>query len=108
MWGGTSLCWRPWDSMSASLRNADDAATIDMRDVMQKRLVMTGSTLRGRSIEEKARLVQEVEAKVWPWVISGKLKPLIYKSFPIKNVLLAHKMMESGAHIGKIVLEVTD
>jgi len=81
-------------------------ANVDLRPIMQKRLIVTGSTLRGRAAEEKARLVQEVEAKVWPWVISGQLKPLIYKVFPIKNATEAHKVMETGAHIGKIVLEV--
>ncbi|HEU0117776.1 MAG TPA: NAD(P)H-quinone oxidoreductase [Alphaproteobacteria bacterium] len=81
-------------------------ATVDFRLIMQKRAVVTGSTLRGRSPEEKARLCREVEAKVWPWVEKGQLKPLIYKTFPIKNALDAHKMMESSAHIGKITLEV--
>jgi NADPH:quinone reductase-like Zn-dependent oxidoreductase len=73
---------------------------------MQKRLILTGSTLRHRSKEEKARLMQEVEAKIWPFVLSGKLNPLIYQKFPIKKVSEAHKVMESGEHIGKIVLEV--
>jgi len=81
-------------------------ATIDLRDIMQKRLTITGSTLRGRSQEEKACLVKEVEAKVWPWVLSGQLKPLVSHSFPIKKVAEAHKVMESSAHIGKIVLEI--
>ncbi|MFY9288081.1 MAG: NAD(P)H-quinone oxidoreductase [Alphaproteobacteria bacterium] len=78
----------------------------DMRVIMQKRLTLTGSTLRGRHADEKARLFREIDAQIWPWVISSKLKPLIYKSFPIKNALDAHKVMESSAHIGKIVLEV--
>ena len=81
-------------------------AEIDIRLVMQKRLVITGSTLRARPAVEKARLTREVEQKVWPWVISGQFKPLIYQSYPIKKMAEAHKMMESGAHIGKIVAEV--
>jgi len=81
-------------------------AAIDIFEIMQKRLIVTGSTLRHRSKEEKARLIREVEAKTWPLVASGQLKPLIYRTFPIKNASLAHKVMESGAHIGKIVLEV--
>jgi NADPH2:quinone reductase len=81
-------------------------ATIDIALVMQKRLVITGSTLRARSKEEKARLMHDVEKNIWPWVISGAFKPLIYKVYPIKNAAEAHKVMESGAHIGKIVLEV--
>ena len=50
--------------------------------------------------------MREVEAKIWPFALSGRLKPLIYRNFLIKNVAEAHKMMESGEHIGKIVLEV--
>lgn len=82
-------------------------ASFDIRMVMQKRLTITGSTIRSRPAAEKARLVGEIREKVWPWVASGQLKPLIYRSYPIKKVAEAHKMMESGAHIGKMVLEVT-
>jgi NADPH:quinone reductase len=82
------------------------AATIDLWQIMKKKLHMTGSTLRHRPLEEKARLVREIKAKVWPWAASGQLKPLIYKIFPIKSAAEAHKVMESRTHIGKIVLEV--
>jgi NADPH2:quinone reductase len=82
-------------------------AEIDMRLVMQKQLVLTGSTLRARSREEKARLISEVQEKHWPHVVSGAIKPVIYTALPLKNAAEAHKMMESGVHIGKIVLEVS-
>ena len=82
-------------------------ASVDLFEIMQKRLVLTGSTLRHRSKEEKARLIKVVEAKIWPFVVANKLKPLIYRTFPIKNAGEAHKVMESGHHIGKMVLEVT-
>lgn len=82
-------------------------AMLDLRIVMKKRLVLTGSTIRARPPEEKARLVKAIEEKVWPWVISGQYKPLIHKVFPIKEAAEAHKVMESSAHIGKMVLEVT-
>lgn len=81
-------------------------ANVDIGLLMRKRAILTGSTLRGRSIEEKSRIIAEIEKKVWPWVAEGKLKSLVYKSYPIKNAAEAHKMMESGAHIGKIALEV--
>jgi putative PIG3 family NAD(P)H quinone oxidoreductase len=81
-------------------------AQIDIRDIMKRRYTLTGSTLRGRTKEEKARLAGEIEAKVWPWVAAGRVKPLIYKTLPIKNAAEAHKVMESSAHIGKITLEV--
>jgi len=80
-------------------------ASVDLRLVMMKRLILTGSTLRGRSAQEKTRLMAEIEAKVWPWILQGRLKPLIYRSYPIKNAAEAHKMMESGMHFGKILLE---
>lgn len=81
-------------------------ASIDIGQVMRKKLMLTGSTLRHRPSAEKARLLAQIEAKIWPNVLSGNLKPLIYNVFPIKNAAAAHKVMESGAHIGKIVLEV--
>lgn len=81
-------------------------ATLDMRAIIQKRLILTGSTLRSRSKQEKARLVSAVAKKIWPWVEQGSFKPLIYKVLPIKNVGEAHKVMESSQHIGKIALEV--
>jgi len=81
-------------------------APVDLRLVMQKRLLLTGSTLRGRSSEEKARLIGEIMTNMWPWVAEGRLKPLIFDKYPIKNAAEAHKVMESGAHFGKMVLEV--
>jgi len=82
-------------------------ASIDLWHIMRKRLVLTGSTLRHRTPAEKARLMREVEEKAWPWVAEGKVKPLIYKAFILQNAAQAHKVMESGAHIGKMVLEVS-
>lgn len=81
-------------------------ATIDLRLVMQKRLIVTGSTLRARSAIEKARLASAVEANVWPWIFENKVKPLIFIRLPLNNVVEAHKVMERGEHIGKIILEV--
>jgi NADPH2:quinone reductase len=83
-------------------------AEIDLRLVMQKRLTLTGSTLRGRDRAEKTRLINQVEQKFWPWVAAGTVKPVLFQTFPLKNAAEAHKVMESGAHIGKMVLEVSD
>ncbi len=82
------------------------SVTVDMRQIMQKRLTLTGSTLRARPGEEKARLVREVEQNIWPLVEEKRFKSLIYQVVPIKNASEAHKVMESSAHIGKIILEV--
>jgi len=82
-------------------------AEIDVSLIMQKQLTLTGSTLRGRSKAEKSRLMAEIEAKIWPFIAAGKIKPVIYQTFPLKNAPDAHKVMESGTHIGKMVLEVS-
>jgi len=72
--------------------------------IMQKRAVITGSTLRPRSADEKARLAEAIEAMVWPWIAAGKLKPRIDKTFPLRQAGEAHAWLEAGAHLGKIVL----
>jgi putative PIG3 family NAD(P)H quinone oxidoreductase len=74
--------------------------------IMQKRAVVTGSTLRPRSADEKARLAGEVERVVWPWIAAGKLKPQVDAIFPLADAAKAHAHLEGGAHLGKIVLIV--
>ena len=75
-------------------------------DVMRRRLTITGSTLRPRSADFKAALAAAVEQHVWPLITAGKFRPVIYKTFPLAEVAAAHELMESNAHIGKIMLEV--
>jgi putative PIG3 family NAD(P)H quinone oxidoreductase len=72
--------------------------------VMQKRALITGSTLRPRVADEKARLAGEVERVVWPWIAAGKLKPVIDHTFPLAEAGEAHALLERGAHFGKVVL----
>ena len=79
-------------------------AEVNFMPVMLKRLTLTGSTLRPRSIEEKAALAAALEAKVWPLLDAGRVKPLIYKVFPLEQAADAHALMEKSSHIGKIVL----
>ena len=74
--------------------------------MMQKRAVITGSTLRPRNADEKARLAGEVERVVWPWIAAGKLKPIIDHTFPLAEAGKAHALLESGAHLGKAVLTI--
>jgi NADPH2:quinone reductase len=81
-------------------------STVDFRRIMLKRLTHTGSTLRARTVAEKAAIARAVEEKVWPLVAAGKVKPVIYKTFPLAEAAAAHALMESSAHIGKIVLIV--
>jgi NADPH:quinone reductase len=80
--------------------------TLDLRTIMMKRLVVTGSTLRPRSLEEKASLARAVEQKVWPLFASGQMRPIIDSTFPLERAADAHRLMESGGHTGKIVLQI--
>lgn len=79
-------------------------AEIDLMRLMLKRAVLTGSTLRGRSADEKARLAAAVEATVWPWVVSGAVRPPIEAAFPLEEAARAHARLEGGAHVGKVIL----
>jgi NADPH2:quinone reductase len=81
-------------------------ATVDFRRIMLKRLHHTGSTLRSRSVADKGAIRQAVETHALPLIASGKVRPVIYKTFPLREAAAAHALMETSAHIGKIVLEV--
>ncbi|WP_312160894.1 NAD(P)H-quinone oxidoreductase [Phenylobacterium sp.] len=72
--------------------------------LMMKRAVVTGSTLRPRDADEKARLAAAVEQAVWPWIAAGKLKPQIDRTFPLDEAAAAHAYLEGGAHVGKVML----
>ena len=82
-------------------------AEIALFDIMRRRLTLTGSTLRSRSIEFKTMVADEMARAVWPYVEGGRLKPVIDSSFPLVQANAAHERMESGEHVGKIVLEVS-
>ena len=79
-------------------------AEVDLSLVMRKRLVLTGSTLRPRAADEKARLARAVEATVWPWIEQGRLKAVIDSTFPLAQAAKAHARIEESGHLGKIVL----
>jgi NADPH2:quinone reductase len=79
-------------------------AEVNLLPVMLKRLTLTGSTLRARPVAEKARLASEVRRHVWPLVESGRVRPVIDSTFPLEEAAKAHERMDSGGHIGKIVL----
>jgi NADPH2:quinone reductase len=81
-------------------------ATVDFRRLMLKRLHHTGSTLRSRTVPEKGAIARAVEQRVLPLIVQGKARPIIYKTFPLKDAAQAHALMESSLHIGKIVLTV--
>jgi NADPH:quinone reductase len=79
-------------------------ATVDFRRIMLKRLHHTGSTLRSRSIPDKAAIALAVERNVWPLIAAGKVRAVIDSTFPFRDAAAAHERMETSAHIGKIVL----
>lgn len=79
---------------------------LDLRKLMFKRWVLTGSTLRARSVEEKTALAQTLKKEIWPSLDQGKMKPVLDRTFPLEEARQAHEWMESGRHIGKIVLTV--
>jgi NADPH:quinone reductase-like Zn-dependent oxidoreductase len=86
----------------ASLGGGD--VTLSIGRLMQKRGVVTGSTLRPRTADEKARLAAAVEALVWPWIEAGKVRPQVDATFPLTDAAKAHAHLEGGAHVGKVVL----
>ena len=73
---------------------------------MRNRLTITGSTLRPQTIEAKAAIAEGLRRTVWPHVEAGRIKPVIHATFPLTDAAAAHRAMEDGDHIGKIVLEV--
>ncbi len=80
------------------------SASLNIMDIMRKRLTITGSTLRNRDNEFKQHLAAAIEQNVWQWYYSGDCRPVIYKSFLLKEAGAAHMLMESSGHIGKIIL----
>ncbi len=81
---------------------------LNFMPVMLKRLTLTGSTLRPQSVAAKAAIAAELRARVWPLLDAGEVAPLVHARFPLDRAAEAHQLMESSAHIGKIVLEVAD
>ena len=79
---------------------------IDLNEIMRKRLQITGSTLRPRPIEFKGQVAKSLRERIWPLIDAGKIKPVLYKTFPLAEASEAHKLMETSQHIGKIVLTV--
>ena len=88
----------------AYLRGPKTELNIDA--VMRRRLTITGSTLRPRPVEFKGAIARSLREKIWPLIESGRIKPEIYKTFPLEQASEAHRLMESSQHIGKIVLTV--
>lgn len=82
-------------------------AEINLGQILLRRLTITGSTLRPRPVAFKAAIAAQLRERIWPLLESGKIKPVIYRSFPLELASEAHTLMESGTHVGKIVLTVS-
>jgi NADPH2:quinone reductase len=83
-------------------------AELNLNDILRRRLTVTGSTLRPRPIEFKAKIAAQLKARVWPHIEDGRIKPVIYRVFPAAQAADAHALMESSEHVGKIVLSWSD
>jgi NADPH:quinone reductase len=81
-------------------------ATLDLRAILQKRLTITGSTLRARTPAEKGLIARELERAVWPLLDRGEVRPIVHAAFPLEQAAEAHRELESGRVIGKLVLVV--
>ena len=82
-------------------------ANVDLGQVLRRRLTITGSTLRPRPVAFKAQVARELRERVWPLLAAGRIKPVIYRTFPLEEAAEAHALMESSTHVGKIVLVVS-
>lgn len=84
----------------------DSKVLIDAMPIMTKRLTWTGSTLRPRTVDQKASIAHSLHDRIWPLIESGKVRPVIHATFPLAEANAAHRMMEESLHIGKIMLQV--
>ena len=81
-------------------------ATVDLGVILRRRLTITGSTLRARGVEVKGAIATALRREVWPLLEDGRVRPVVYRTFPLAEAAAAHRLMESSEHIGKIVLTV--
>lgn len=82
--------------------------TLDMTDILRRRLTLTGSTLRPRPVSVKAAVAKALEEKVWPLIENGAIKAIVHSVFPLEQAAQAHALMETSAHVGKIILQVEE
>jgi NADPH2:quinone reductase len=81
-------------------------AEINMGTILTKRVTLTGSTLRSRTVAQKAEVADAVRKNIWPLLAAGRVRPTIHATFPLAQAGEAHRLMESSNHIGKIVLTI--
>jgi len=88
------------------VQSGETTVSVDLWRILSRRLTVTGSTLRARSVEEKGQIAAALRREIWPLLESGAVKPVIFRTFPLRDAAAAHRLMESSDHIGKIVLTV--
>jgi NADPH:quinone reductase len=81
-------------------------AEVNLGLILTKRLILTGSTLRSRTVAQKAHVAEAVRKNIWPLLAAGRVRPVIHATFPLAEAAAAHRLMETSNHIGKIVLTV--
>jgi NADPH:quinone reductase len=84
--------------------DGEPAASVDFRRVLGRRLTITGSTLRPRSVDEKGQIAAALRREIWPLLERGAVRPVVHRTFPLADAARAHRLMESSEHVGKIVL----
>jgi NADPH:quinone reductase-like Zn-dependent oxidoreductase len=99
-------CLNPGGRLCIIAVQAGSKAEIDLSLILRGRLIVTGSTLRPRSADEKARLAAEVERRVWPWIAAGQVRPIIDRVFPLEEAGAAHAYLEAGQRLGKVMLRL--
>jgi NADPH:quinone reductase-like Zn-dependent oxidoreductase len=87
-------------------RQSGVKSEIDVMPILLKRLTLTGSTLRARTVAQKGAIADAVHEHVWPLFESGTMRVIVHQTFPLRDAAAAHRLMESSAHIGKLVLLV--
>jgi len=88
------------------LMGKSPSVTIDLNQVLRRRLTITGSTLRVRTVPEKGAIASALRAEVWPLLEASRVRPVVYTTFPLREAAAAHRLMESSEHVGKIVLTI--
>ena len=82
------------------------ANSLNLEMLVLKRAVVTGSTMRARTVEEKAKIAEALHHRIWPALEAGRCQPIVHSVFPLAEIAAAHELMDSSTHIGKIVLRI--
>jgi NADPH2:quinone reductase len=88
------------------LMGDEASGTLDLRRVLGRRLTITGSTLRPRTVQEKGAIAEALLREVWPLLERGVVRPVIFRTVPLSDAAAAHRLLEASAHVGKVVLTV--